>query len=316
MRQTLKRWHKILVLLLCGVGVAEAQVSRAPTGITAAAPVLSWAAPSALEGGAAITEPLTFTLYRGTATARAALTTTDATTYTETTTGDWCYHVTAKTPTRNESQPSAVACMTVAGAPPPPPVPPVAFNPGPAPACKPAQVWSETTTDGRVVTFGYCEDAAGLKAHWVARDPRDFAGAAACLAGLPPFIWTDVMAAPLDWLQAAWRACATRPLTDTERATGNELARKWSPRFVVSGTTNQIVYTKLADGTRGPAYAVAGVTQRVASSLPCYAGERLLGTTTRYMSVWGQKSTTGVDIPEGSYAQCTRNAPPAAGWAN
>lgn len=199
-------------------------------------------------------------------------------------------------------------------APPPPPPPPVGWvKPTPL-RCRidtdPTNHGEAATTDGRVVTFGYCDDALGFQWRTFARNPLNLE-ALVCLNNLPPFWFTQ------DWLTAAWNACTTREQTATEKATAAELYRRWAPRFTVTtGATSRPVYLRNADGSRGARLTVDGAAQSVAAGLPCGSGAdspRLTGST-RYMEVAGQLSTTGVILPADAYAQCTRTNPPTGGW--
>lgn len=197
----------------------------------------------------------------------------------------------------------------------PPPPPPVTFVPPTPLRCRididPTNHGEAQTTDGRIVAYGYCDDSQGFQWRTFARNPVNVA-ALACLNNLPPFWFTQ------EWLTAAWNACATREQTATEKVTAAELFRRWAPRFTVTaGAVSRPVYLRNANGTRGARVTVGGVAQSIAPGFFCGSGAdspRLLGTTTRYMEVSGHPSYTSVILPEGSYAQCTRNNPPADGW--
>ncbi|TXH43820.1 MAG: hypothetical protein E6Q97_33570 [Desulfurellales bacterium] len=198
--------------------------------------------------------------------------------------------------------------------PPPPPPPPSGFTPPTALRCRvdidPTNHGEAETTDGRIVAFGYCDDAQGFQWRTFARNPLNLE-ALVCLNNLPARWFTQ------EWLTAAWNACATREQTATEKATAAELYRRWAPRFAVTtGATSRPVYLRNADGTRGARVTLGGVAQSIAPGLACGSGAdspRLAGTT-RYMEVAGQLSTTGAILPAGSYAQCSRLNPPADGW--
>jgi hypothetical protein len=191
-----------------------------------------------------------------------------------------------------------------------------AWKKPPPPRCKPAKTWHAKTVDGHDAGFGYCDDENGYQTRRVGAapdEPMNFAcRLAAPVAELLAVGLDDIVSA--EWIDSTWNSCVTRPLTPTEDIVSAQLKERYGLRFVVSGTTTVPVYSRNEDGTRGPAVTVGGVAQRIAAGKPCEGASRLLGTTTRYHSVAGESSTTGVELPVGAYAQCTRKVPPAAGW--
>lgn len=167
---------------------------------------------------------------------------------------------------------------------------------------------SGVSSAGDVVAIIWCDDQLGLTYWTIAGNKAQALSNTGCLNGVGAPSWS------LAWIQAAWTACTTLPLTQDQITTATALANLWVPRLNVTDGANRNVYTANVDGTRGPQLVVGGFGMQVAPGTGCN-GKRLTNAGARYNDVSGKVSTNGVTLPSGSYAQCTITYAPAVGWS-
>lgn len=185
--------------------------------------------------------------------------------------------------------------------------PPVA---SPGPACLPNTGNLHTAVNpssGNTVVSLWCDVAAGTY-HYSASG--NVANGSACLAGVEPFNVSTT------WLQHAWAACVTTPMSPSDQTFADQLSYTWVPRPTVKGTGPQTIFTTASNGGLGSPLILGTpqVFQTIAGGTQT-GGQRIPGgNVTRFCDVSGLTSVQGNVIPAGSYAACSLVFPPAAGF--